>query len=83
MRRSASPTYDSGGRNWRITNAPGFATPQALADVEELLEAGINVYTTVNVQHLESLNDVVAQITGTIVRETVPDSILERQMRLS
>jgi len=38
---------------------------------------GINVYTTVNVQHLESLNDVVAQITGTIVRETVPDSILE------
>jgi two-component system sensor histidine kinase KdpD len=46
--------------------------------VEELLEAGINVYATVNVQHLESLNDVVAQITGTIVRETVPDSILEK-----
>src|SRR5262249_37626897 len=46
-------------------------------DVEELLDAGINVYTTVNVQHLESLNDVVAQITNTIVRETIPDSILE------
>ena len=43
----------------------------------ELIEAGINVYTTVNVQHLESLNDVVAQITGTIVRETLPDAVLE------
>ncbi len=47
-------------------------------DVEELLDAGINVYTTVNVQHLESLNDVVAQITNIIVRETVPDRILEQ-----
>jgi two-component system sensor histidine kinase KdpD len=45
-------------------------------DVEELLDAGIDVYTTVNVQHLESLNDVVAQITNIIVRETVPDRIL-------
>ena len=59
------------------TNAPGMRHPKRWQDVEELLEAGINVYTTVNVQHLESLNDVVAQITGTIVRETVPDSILE------
>ncbi len=59
------------------TNAPGSRHPKRWQDVEELLEAGINVYTTVNVQHLESLNDVVAQITGTIVRETVPDSILE------
>ncbi len=47
-------------------------------DVLELLDAGIDVYTTLNVQHVESLNDVVAQITGVHVRETVPDSILER-----
>lgn len=60
------------------TNAPGSRHAKRWQDVEELLEAGINVYTTVNVQHLESLNDVVAQITGTLVRETVPDSILER-----
>lgn len=59
------------------TNAPGSRHPKRWQDVEELLEAGINVYTTVNVQHLESLNDVIAQITGTIVRETIPDSILE------
>ena len=43
-----------------------------------MLKAGITVYTTVNVQHLESLNDVVAQITGVRVRETVPDSVFER-----
>jgi two-component system sensor histidine kinase KdpD len=60
------------------TNAPGSRHPKRWQDVEELLEAGINVYTTVNVQHLESLNDVVAQITGTLVRETIPDSMLER-----
>ncbi|NPV90154.1 MAG: sensor histidine kinase KdpD [Firmicutes bacterium] len=47
-------------------------------DVEELLAAGINVYTTLNIQHLESLNDVVARITGMVVRETLPDRILER-----
>jgi two-component system sensor histidine kinase KdpD len=47
-------------------------------DVEELLAAGINVYTTVNVQHIESLNDVVAQITSVIVRETVPDKVVEQ-----
>ncbi|MEO8392071.1 MAG: sensor histidine kinase KdpD [Chloroflexota bacterium] len=58
------------------TNAPGLRHPKRWQDVEELLEAGINVYTTMNVQHLESLNDVVAQITGAIVRETIPDSIL-------
>ncbi|MFN8530782.1 MAG: sensor histidine kinase KdpD [Anaerolineae bacterium] len=60
------------------TNAPGSRHPKRWQDVEDLLNAGINVYTTVNVQHLESLNDVVAQITGTLVRETIPDSILER-----
>lgn len=47
-------------------------------DVEELLSAGIHVYTTINVQHLESLNDVVARISGVVVRETVPDSLLEQ-----
>ncbi len=46
-------------------------------DVEELLQAGIDVYSTLNVQHIESLNDVVAQITGVVVRETVPDSVLD------
>ncbi|HEY0607580.1 MAG TPA: sensor histidine kinase KdpD [Herpetosiphonaceae bacterium] len=60
------------------TNAPGSRHPKRWQDIEELLQAGIGVYTTVNVQHLESLNDVVAQITGVIVRETVPDQILER-----
>lgn len=59
------------------TNAPGSRHEKRWQDVEELLQAGINVYTTLNVQHLESLNDVVAQITGVTVRETVPDSFLE------
>jgi two-component system sensor histidine kinase KdpD len=60
------------------TNAPGSRHPKRWQDVEELLSAGINVYTTVNVQHIESLNDVVAQITGVIVRETVPDRVVEQ-----
>jgi two-component system sensor histidine kinase KdpD len=60
------------------TNAPGSRHARRFQDVEELLAAGIDVYTTLNVQHLESLNDVVAQITGIQVRETVPDSILEQ-----
>jgi two-component system sensor histidine kinase KdpD len=60
------------------TNVPGSRHAKRWQDVAELLEAGIDVYTTVNVQHLETLNDVVAQITGVIVRETVPDSMLER-----
>jgi two-component system, OmpR family, sensor histidine kinase KdpD len=59
------------------TNAPGSRHARRFQDVAELLAAGINVYTTLNVQHLESLNDVVAQITGVQVRETVPDSILD------
>lgn len=59
------------------TNAPTSRHPKRWQDVEELLEAGISVYTTVNVQHIESLNDVVAQITGVIVRETVPDFVIE------
>jgi two-component system sensor histidine kinase KdpD len=60
------------------TNAPGSRHPKRYLDVEELLEAGIDVYSTLNVQHIESLNDVVAKITHIQVRETVPDSILDR-----
>jgi two-component system sensor histidine kinase KdpD len=60
------------------TNAPGSRHPKRYLDVEELLAAGIDVYTTVNIQHLESLNDVVAQITHIRVRETVPDSVIDR-----
>jgi two-component system, OmpR family, sensor histidine kinase KdpD len=60
------------------TNVPGSRHPKRYLDVEELLSHGINVYTTVNIQHIESLNDVVAQITHVRVRETVPDSILDR-----
>ncbi len=60
------------------TNAPGSRHPKRYQDVEELVDAGIDVYTTVNIQHVESLNDVVAQITRVRVRETVPDSIIDR-----
>ena len=59
------------------TNLSGSRHPKRYQDVEELLEAGINVYTTLNIQHLESLNDVIAQITNITVRETVPDSIID------
>jgi two-component system sensor histidine kinase KdpD len=59
------------------TNAPGMTHTKRWQDVEQLLAAGVNVYTTLNVQHLESLNDVVAQITRVTVRETVPDSVFE------
>jgi len=58
-------------------NAPGSRHEKRWQDVEELLASGIDVYTTVNIQHLESLNDVVAQITGVIVSETVPDRLLD------
>jgi two-component system sensor histidine kinase KdpD len=60
------------------TNIPGSRHVRRFQDVEDLLENGIDVYTTVNIQHIESLNDIVAKITGVIVRETVPDSILEQ-----
>jgi two-component system sensor histidine kinase KdpD len=60
------------------TNALGSRHPKRYLDVEELLSKGIHVYTTVNIQHIESLNDVVAQITHVRVRETVPDSIFDR-----
>ncbi len=60
------------------TNAPGSRHPKRYMDVEEILGAGIDVYTTLNVQHLESLNDVVAKITRIRVRETVSDAMLDR-----
>ena len=60
------------------TNANGSRHLKRWQDVEELLEAGIDVFTTLNVQHLESLNDVVAQISGVIVRETVPDAVFDK-----
>ncbi len=60
------------------TNAPGSRHVKRWQDVDELLDAGIDVFTTLNVQHLESLNDVVAQITGVVVRETVPDAVFDK-----
>jgi len=59
------------------TNAPGSRHPKRYQDVEEILDAGIDVYTTLNIQHLESLNDVVAQITGVTVKETIPDRVID------
>ncbi len=60
------------------TNAPGMRHPKRWQDVEELLAAGISVWTTLNVQHIESLNDVISQITNVAVKETLPDTVLER-----
>ncbi|MGD0078702.1 MAG: two-component system sensor histidine kinase KdbD, partial [Sedimentisphaerales bacterium] len=59
------------------TNAPGLRHTKRWQDVEELLAAGISVYTTLNVQHLESLNDIVTRISGIAVRETVPDTVFD------
>ena len=59
------------------TNAPGLTHPKRWQDVKELLDAGIDVFTTCNVQHIESRADTVRQITGAEIRETVPDSILD------
>jgi two-component system sensor histidine kinase KdpD len=58
------------------TNAPGLEHPKRCDDVADVLDAGIDVFSTVNVQHLESLNDRVAELTGTRVRETLPDGVL-------
>ena len=60
------------------TNAEGCRHAKRWQDVEELLAAGIDVYSTLNVQHLESLNDVIAQISGVVIRETLPDAVLEK-----
>jgi len=59
------------------TNAPGSRHPKRWQDVNELLDAGLDVFTTVNVQHIESRADTVRQVTGTEIRETVPDSVLD------
>lgn len=59
------------------TNAPGLRHLKRYQDVEEILAAGISVYTTLNIQHLESLNNVIAQITGITVRETIPDRMID------
>ncbi len=59
------------------TNAEGSRHAKRWQDVEELLAAGIDVWTTLNVQHIDSLNDVIGQVTGIVVRETIPDSIFE------
>jgi two-component system sensor histidine kinase KdpD len=59
------------------SNAPGSRHPKRWQDVEELLEAGIEVWSALNVQHLESLNDTVGAITGIRVHETVPDTVLD------
>ena len=58
------------------TNAPGSSHEKRWEDVQDLLDAGINVISTVNIQHIESLNDVVQSITGVMQRETIPDSVL-------
>jgi two-component system sensor histidine kinase KdpD len=60
------------------TNAPGLENPKRYEDIADVLEAGIDVFSTVNVQHLESLNDQVAELTGVKVRETVPDEQLAK-----
>ncbi|HEY4123820.1 MAG TPA: histidine kinase, partial [Rhizomicrobium sp.] len=60
------------------SNITGMRHPKRYQDVEELLDAGIDVYSTLNVQHIESLNDIVARITGVTVRETVPDNVVQK-----
>ena len=64
------------------TNAPGSRNEKRWQDVEQLLDAGIDVISTLNIQHLESLNDVITRITGTTQRETVPDDIVRRADQL-
>src|SRR4249919_717326 len=64
------------------TNAPGSRNEKRWQDVEELLDAGINVISSLNIQHLESLNDVVEEITGVKQRETIPDEVVRRADQL-
>src|SRR5512138_2019898 len=59
------------------TNVPGSKHRKRYQDVEDILDAGIDVYSTLNIQHLESLNDAVAQVTGVVVKETVPDHVID------
>src|SRR3954451_15589891 len=60
------------------TNAPGLEHAKRYDDVDDVLGAGIDVFSTMNVQHLESLNDTIAELSGVRVRETVPDTVLTR-----
>ena len=60
------------------TDAPGMRHTKRYQDIKEILAAGIDVYTTVNVQHIESLNDTVAAITGVIVRERIPNAVFDK-----
>jgi len=60
------------------TNAPGSKHTKRWQDIDDLLDGGVNVWTTVNIQHIESLRDIIAQITGVFVQETVPDSFVEK-----
>ena len=82
MDLDADPRAAAAGRasstSWRTPTSPGSPHQKRYEDVLELLDAGINVITAVNIQHLESLNDAVASTTGVRVRETVPDSVLKR-----
>src|ERR1700754_741632 len=64
------------------TNVPGSRHGKRWQDIEDILEAGIDVITTLNIQHLDSLNDVVEQITGVPQRETVPDEVVRRAARI-
>lgn len=64
--------------NWPTPTRTAAATPKRYQDVEEILRAGISVWTTVNVQHLESLNDLVASITGVVVHERLPDNVFDQ-----
>ncbi|GAB4469604.1 MAG: KdpD-like non-kinase potassium sensor [Elainellaceae cyanobacterium] len=59
------------------TNVPGLPHEKRYQDVEQVLDSGIDVYSTVNIQHLESLNDIIARITGVVVRERIPDRLLD------
>jgi two-component system sensor histidine kinase KdpD len=76
-RRPAILLVDELAHSNLVGGEPPLRHPKRWQDVEELLEAGINVWTTVNVQHLESLNDLVAQITGITQRETLPDRVFD------
>lgn len=65
------------------TNVPGSRHEKRYQDIDELLDAGIDVYTTLNIQHLESLNDIVARISRVRVRETLPTVSLKKPMKLN
>ena len=70
------PTYFQGRASLAHTNVPGCRNAKRWQDIQELLDAGITVLSTVNIQHLESLNDVITEITGVVQRETVPDAVV-------